>query len=426
MTDAVAAMVASGAAVLQLSIPAVDEAHLLVRSRRHHLIARRVLDSGTWWLRLGGVGAWRATRTTRYLWNGGPTIDLDLGVPSWPLPRRSFGVLERLLWERSTPGDGGGRMADPVGTYAFAAVQAARPGAARRRWLETLHAFPDREAVVTEASDLAERAGVASALRWARRAAAGAAEGALASIVDATVGFRYWRVVVPAVLHIPSARFRSVMLGSPRIGHTPTRTRFAGVEIDGGPGVFVPRSMSEDLVHLVEHASPPRGSVVVEVGTGSGGVALALASLRPDLEIHATDTSAEAIRWARRNGRRLGIDNVRFARGSLLEPVPERLAGSVDTIVSSVPYVPPGRWGARDRYGSIEGPGEDGLDLLRLLAGSARAVLRPGGRLVLQLGREQWPAFSEELARLGYVAGDASGESPSDVVAWAELGPEGS
>jgi methylase of polypeptide subunit release factors len=78
--------------------------------------------------------------------------------------------------------------------------------------------------------------------------------------------------------------------------------------------------------------------------------------------------------------------------------------------------VPPGRWGDLDRYGAIEGSGDDGLDLLRALAVQARDVLRPGGRLIVQIGRPQWGAFAEELRSLGYVPTVARGDSASDVI----------
>ena len=89
--------------------------------------------------------------------------------------------------------------------------------------------------------------------------------------------------------------------------------------------------------------------------------------------------------------------------------------------MSSVPYVRPGRWGERDRYGAIEGSGSDGLDLVRALARDALGVLTPGGRLVLQLGADQWPSFSHELESMGYRAGGLITTGEIDVHAWAEL-----
>ena len=213
-------------------------------------------------------------------------------------------------------------------------------------------------------------------------------------------------------------RLRALLLGTPRIGAAPSRTRFAGLELDGGPGVFVPRRMSEPLVGLaIERLAA--GDVMVEAGTGCGAVALAVARSRPDAEIHAVDTSAEAVRWARRNAARLGLDRVRFHRGSLLEPLPPGVAGRVGVIVSSVPYVAPGRWGDRDRYGAVEGAGADGLDLQRALAAQAIPALRPGGFLLQQLGAGQWSGLAEELGRMGFATGEILGGSAGDVLTWA-------
>jgi release factor glutamine methyltransferase len=230
------------------------------------------------------------------------------------------------------------------------------------------------------------------------------------------VGALLWPARLAARTRPP--RLRALLLGTPRIGAAPSRTRFAGLELDGGPGVFVPRRMSEPLVDLaVERLAP--GDVMVEAGTGCGAVALAVARARPDAEIHAVDTSAEAVRWARRNGARLGLDRVRFHRGSLLEPVPPEVTGRVGVIVSSVPYVAPGRWGDRDRYAAVEGAGADGLDLQRALAAQARTALRLGGYLLQQVGADQWGGLAEELERMGFDTGEVVGGSAGDVLTWA-------
>lgn len=424
VAEVVAAITRSGADILRVPTSRADEVHLLVRSRRDEVTARRHLDGGSWWLRLGGDGVWRATRTTRYLWNGGPTIHLDLGIPSWPMPRRALSRLERALWGRASADQLGGMVADEAGTYIFAAVQAARPGPARPLWLEALRESRLSEESRSSISALAAASGVGSAVASADRATRDASR--LGNpLVDTGLWPIYWRIAAPGIRRIPSRRLRSLAQGAPAVSVTPTRTRFAGVEVEGGPGVFVPRTVTEDLLGLVLAEPPPVGAVVVEVGTGTGALALALASERPDLAIYAVDTSREAIRWARRNRKRLRASRVRFLRGSLLDPLPRQLAGSVDVIVSSVPYVAPGPWTGLDRYGSIEGTGQDGLDLVRALARDSGNVLRRGGRLVLQLGREQWPTFSEELRQLGYTVGEASGETASDIVAWASLGPRG-
>src|SRR5918998_3930702 len=99
--------------------------------------------------------------------------------------------------------------------------------------------------------------------------------------------------------------------------------------------VLIPRPETE---HLVEAALDlPRGARVADVGTGSGAVALALKAERPDLDVLATDTSADALRVAGANAARLGLE-VELLAGDLLEPV----TGALDAVVSNPPYVATG------------------------------------------------------------------------------------
>ena len=167
------------------------------------------------------------------------------------------------------------------------------------------------------------------------------------------------------------------------------------------PRVLIPRPETE---HVVEAAlGLPRGARVVDVGTGSGAVALALKAERPDLEVLATDTSAGALAVARENARRLGLD-VAVLEGDLLEPV----EGRIDAVVSNPPYVAEGdraalmpevtRWEPADAL--FAGP--DGLAVIRRLLPAATAA---GARFVaLEVGAGQAPAV-RELARAAGFAG---------------------
>ena len=142
----------------------------------------------------------------------------------------------------------------------------------------------------------------------------------------------------------------------------------------------------------------------MEVGTGCGAVALAVARARQDSEVHAADLSRAAIWWARRNRRDLGLRNVRLYRGSLLAPFPLELTGRVRVLLANLPYITAERYAPlggvpRD---TIAGEGEDGLGLHRRLAQDAIPFLQPGGRLVLQMGERQWERFALELAAIGY------------------------
>ena len=203
------------------------------------------------------------------------------------------------------------------------------------------------------------------------------------------------------------------------------RCRFRGLTLTLGPGCSS-RAISESLVtKAMELTAETPGATIVELGTGCGAAALALASERPEATVHAADTSARALRWARFNRRRLRVDSVSFHRGSLLEPLPGELWGKTDVLVANVPYVPrlsPTRPGATP--GSVGGVGDDGLGLQRKLTLEAATLLRPGGSLIIQLLGDQWPGFSQELAQLGYEIGGLTGDGGADAVAWAYLPEE--
>jgi len=180
-----------------------------------------------------------------------------------------------------------------------------------------------------------------------------------------------------------------------------TGTRgFRHIELAVDSRVLVPRPETELLVEVgVELIAD--GERVVDVGTGSGAVALALASERPDLAVLATDSSADALTVARSNAARLGLDGIVFAQGDLLADV-----GEVDAVLSNPPYVaereratlapeitrhePPGALFA----------GEDGLDVIRRLVPAAAAA---GARLVaIELGDGQAPAVAVLLEQAGF------------------------
>jgi len=191
------------------------------------------------------------------------------------------------------------------------------------------------------------------------------------------------------------------------------RCTIGGVAIRVDRGVFVPTPSAERVLRiLVDATASFTKPVVVDVGTGSGALALAFAETNSSARVFGTDLSELALRCARRNRARLRLQNARFLRGSLLEPLPARLRGRVTAIAANVPYLPPAASAAADTLfpdRTAVGPGTDGLDLVRALARSARYFLMPGGRLLIQLGAPQWNAFQRELAALGYHARLAAG-----------------
>lgn len=177
-------------------------------------------------------------------------------------------------------------------------------------------------------------------------------------------------------------------------------TVFAGHRVIVTPGVYVPRPHTETLAARAVDLLPADG-VAVDACTGSGAVALAVARSRPAARVVATDADPAAVACARANG----IDAL---LGDLLAPVPPELVGRVDLVVAVVPYVPTPALPLlqRDTF-RFESPlaydgGPDGTRLLRRLAADARALLRPGGHLLAELGGDQAETVAAELAALGY------------------------
>jgi len=170
------------------------------------------------------------------------------------------------------------------------------------------------------------------------------------------------------------------------------------------PDVLIPRPETELLVEAaLARLRPLAGPVIVDVGTGSGCIALSLAAELPTAEIHATDVSAAALAVARDNAARLKVSNrVRFHQGDLLVPV----AGvHFDMIVSNPPYVDPAFAPAlapevRDHEPALAlfPLNDDAYDIYRRLIPAAHRRLKSGGFLLLEVGQGMATAVAE-LAR---------------------------
>jgi release factor glutamine methyltransferase len=164
---------------------------------------------------------------------------------------------------------------------------------------------------------------------------------------------------------------------------------FYGLDLACGPGVLVPRPETETVVDVaLELIDGVRAPVVVDIGTGTGAIALAVATQRPDADVVATDVSEEALIYAHRNAKTLGLD-VWLACGDLFGAVPAELMGRVDLVVSNPPYVRDGAdlpADVRAEPGIALFGGPDGTDVLVRLAREAPRWLRPGGALVMEIG----------------------------------------
>jgi release factor glutamine methyltransferase len=167
---------------------------------------------------------------------------------------------------------------------------------------------------------------------------------------------------------------------------------------------LVPRPETEQLVELLKSQIPSAKSQILDVGTGSGVIALSLAAMFPDARIVATDISDDALMLARENAVRLGLDaKVSFTKSDLLDGVEK----GFDLIVANLPYV-----ATRDRAALsrevLHDPevalfgGEGGDETVRKLIDSARAHLTVGGLLALEVGLGQADALVVLMAEKNY------------------------
>ncbi len=174
-------------------------------------------------------------------------------------------------------------------------------------------------------------------------------------------------------------------------------TEFYGREFEITPDVLVPRPETELLVERCLEKIPEDAEdfALVDVGTGSGVIAITLACERSGVDVVAIDSSQDALEVAGSNARSLGVeDRVDLVRGDLCDPL-EGSATEVDLIASNPPYIPSSEiddlqpevsdWEPRE---ALDG-GEDGLDAIREIIHAAPDVLTPGGWIVLELGEGQ-------------------------------------
>lgn len=178
------------------------------------------------------------------------------------------------------------------------------------------------------------------------------------------------------------------------------KRHFRRLELSSDARALIPRPETELLVEVA--LSLPAGGRVLDVGTGSGAVALALKDERPDLAVAGSDLSANALALAGVNGERLGLD-VHWLTADLLEGLPDEF----DAILSNPPYVPDGDRAMlapeilRHEPASALFAGEDGLDVIRALLG--QAAVRPSVCLLaLEVGAGQAAVVSELMRAAGF------------------------
>ncbi|MCW2737920.1 peptide chain release factor N(5)-glutamine methyltransferase [Nocardioides sp.] len=164
--------------------------------------------------------------------------------------------------------------------------------------------------------------------------------------------------------------------------HLTGAAAFRHVELAVGPGVFVPRPETELLAGwAIEHALALTAPVVVDLCTGSGAIAKAVADEVPGADVHAVELDEGALAWAERNLAGTGVD---LRHGDLATAFDD-LLGTVDVVVCNPPYIPLEAWESVAAEARDHDPhlalfsGQDGLDAIRVLEQRAALLLRPGG-----------------------------------------------
>lgn len=250
-------------------------------------------------------------------------------------------------------------------------------------------------AEVAQATQRLADAGVPSPRNDAEELAAfvhGVKRGQLHLVKDADFDARYWEMIARREAREP-------------LQHITGLAYFRYLELQVGPGVFVPRPETEsvvgwaiDAVRAMDVVEP----LIVDLCTGSGAIALALAQEVPRSRVHAVELSEDALQWTRKNVEGSRVD---LRQGDALEAFPD-LDGQVDLVISNPPYIPLTEWEyvapeARDHDPELAlFSGEDGLDLIRGIERTAHRLLRPGGVVVIehadtQGGQVPW-IFTEE------------------------------
>ena len=213
------------------------------------------------------------------------------------------------------------------------------------------------------------------------------------------------RPLGPPELDPMRALLRRRANGEP-LQHLLGTVEFHGREFRCDARALVPRPETERLVELVLERIPADAAwTVLDVGTGSGVIALTLAAERPASQIVATDRSPDALMLARENAAKLEVAaRVRFVESDLLASVD---MGPFDVVIANLPYIPSAEISTLSREVQRDPPlaldgGPDGLDLVARLASPALPRMRPGGFLALEIGHDQADRVQKLLADAGW------------------------
>ena len=221
-------------------------------------------------------------------------------------------------------------------------------------------------------------------------------------------------VTESAVLDEDSARILELVArreSREPLQHITGKAPFRSLELAVGLGVFVPRPETEqvaqfaiDMLRAVAGANP----IAVDLGTGSGAIALALATEVGHATVYAVENSPEAFPWTERNFKESRVTNAHLVFADLADAFPE-LDGVVDVVISNPPYIPSAAV-PRDPEVRLFDPeralygGEDGLDVVRKVSKTGLRLLHPGGTLVIEHGELQAAEVAALLRADGWSA----------------------
>ena len=182
---------------------------------------------------------------------------------------------------------------------------------------------------------------------------------------------------------------------------------FRNLELSVGPGVFIPRPETESVVEVaIEFLKQKESSIVVDLGTGSGALAISISTEVPGAEVYAVEISEAAFPYTKSNFEKYGLDLSRLLLGDLAEAFDD-LAGKVTAVVSNPPYIPL-EMVPRDIEVRLHDPeialygGRDGLDVIRKVQARAKFLLEPSGLLLIEHAEIQSEAVRELLLHEGW------------------------
>ena len=189
------------------------------------------------------------------------------------------------------------------------------------------------------------------------------------------------------------------------VAHLTGQREFWSLDLKVTPDTLIPRPDTETLVEQVlEHYPQTTGIRFADLGTGTGAIALAVASERPGWEIIATDQSSATLAVASANADKLGISNIRFKLGSWCEALGDEL---FDIIASNPPYIPEtdphlDQGDVRFEPRSALASGAQGLDDIEIILACSRTHLKPGGMVILEHGYDQRAVVHEIFTKYGF------------------------